>query len=76
MDVWIAIMVLVGGLVLLFVSSDRAVDALIKLALTLGASVFAIGFVVSAIGSDLPEIVNSVISASLGHGAISVGDSL
>lgn len=75
-DVWLAVMVLLGGLALLFFSSDRAVDVLIKLSSMLGASVFTIGFVVSAIGSDLPELVNSVISSFLGHGGISVGDSL
>jgi cation:H+ antiporter len=34
-----------------------------------------VGFIFSSIGSDLPEIVNSFISAYLGHGNISVGDS-
>jgi Ca2+/Na+ antiporter len=36
---------------------------------------FSVGFIISSIGSDLPEIVNGIISAYLGHGNISVGDS-
>lgn len=40
-----------------------------------GASIFNVGFIVSSIGSDLPKIVNSVVSSFLGHGDISIGDS-
>jgi cation:H+ antiporter len=32
--------------------------------------------VLVALGTDLPEIMNSIISASLGHGNINVGDSI
>ncbi len=64
-----------GGLLILFFSSETAVDSLIKMATLLGASVFTVGFIFSSLGSDLPEIVNSVISSYLGHGDISVGDS-
>lgn len=75
MAVWLAALGLVGGLVILFFSSETAVDNLIKMASLLGASVFTVGFIFSSIGSDLPEIVNSIISSYLGHGDISVGDS-
>ncbi len=64
-----------GGLLILFFSSETAVDSLIKMATLLGASVFTVGFIFSSLGSDLPEIVNSVISSYRGHGDISVGDS-
>jgi cation:H+ antiporter len=66
---------LILGLIILFISSEIAVDNLIKIATLLGASIFTVGFIFSSIGSDLPEIVNSVYSAYLGHGDISVGDS-
>ena len=56
---------LVCGLIIMFFSSDKAVNALIKLSLMWGISVFTIGFVVSAIGSDLPELINSIVSAYL-----------
>jgi len=73
--IWQAILgLLVGGLILV-VSSERAVDQLIKLAKIIGLSTFTMGFVIASLGSDLPEIINSLISSYLGHGDISVGDS-
>jgi len=71
-----AILGLVSGGVILIVSSEKAVDQLIRLSKIIGLSTFTIGFVVASLGSDLPEIINSLISAYLGHGDISVGDSL
>jgi cation:H+ antiporter len=58
----------------LIISSEKAVDQLIKLAKIVGLSTFTIGFVIASLGSDLPEIINSLISSYLGHGDISVGD--
>ena len=60
---------------MLIVSSGKTVDQLIKLSKIIGLSTFTIGFVVASIGSDMPELINSVISSYLGHGDISVGDS-
>jgi len=76
MELWLAVIVLIIGMGILYLSSELAVDRLILLASKLGASLFTVGFVVSSIGSDLPEIVNSIISSYLGHGNISIGDSL
>jgi cation:H+ antiporter len=75
MLVWQAILGLLGGGLILIVSSEKAVDQLIKLAKIIGLSTFTIGFVIASLGSDLPEIINSIISSYLGHGDISVGDS-
>jgi cation:H+ antiporter len=75
MDLVLAFVALIIGFVILYFSSDLAVDRLISLATILGASLFSVGFIISSIGSDLPEIVNGIISAYLGHGDISVGDS-
>jgi cation:H+ antiporter len=76
LEPWQAIIGLIAGLVILLLSSERTIDQLVKLGSLIGLSTFTIGFVISAIGSDLPEIVNSVLSAYVGHGEISVGDSL
>lgn len=76
MQIWQAILGLLAGGLILIVSSERVVDQLIKLSKIIGLSTFTIGFVVASLGSDLPEIVNSLISAYMGHGDISVGDSL
>jgi cation:H+ antiporter len=75
MFVWQAILGLLGGGLILIVSSEKAVDQLIKLAKIIGLSTFTIGFVIASLGSDFPEIINSIISSYLGHGDISVGDS-
>jgi len=75
MLIWRAILGLLAGGLILIVSSERAVDQLIKLAKIIGLSTFTIGFVIASLGSDLPEIINSLISSYLGHGDISVGDS-
>lgn len=64
-----------AGALVLIVSSGKTVDQLIKLSKIIGLSTFTIGFVVASIGSDMPEIINSLISSYLGHGDISVGDS-
>jgi cation:H+ antiporter len=66
---------LIFGIVILFYSSEFSVDKMISIAQFFKISLFLIGFIVSSIGSDLPEIFNSVISAYLGHGGVSVGDS-
>jgi cation:H+ antiporter len=72
---WQAVFGLLAGGLILIVSSEKAVDQLIKLAKIIGLSIFTIGFIVASIGSDLPEIINSLISSYLGHGDITVGDS-
>lgn len=76
MLIWQAILGLIFGGIILIISSDRAVDQLIKLAKLVGLSTFTIGFILASLGSDLPELMNSLISSYIGHGDISVGDSL
>lgn len=44
--------------------------------MALGISPFTIGLMLASIGTDLPEIANDVISSALGHGDITIGDSL
>jgi cation:H+ antiporter len=75
MNMVLSFLGLLLGLVILFYSSELAVSKMISIAQIFGLSMFMIGFIVSAVGSDLPEIFNSITSAYLGHGAISIGDS-
>ena len=75
MLMWQAVLGLLTGGLILIVSSEKAVDQLINLAKILGLNIFTIGFIVASIGSDLPEIMNSLISSYLGRGDITVGDS-
>ncbi len=64
---------LIAGLVLLAYSGDKAVEHSAILALKLGIPPLMIGLLLVSLGTDLPEIVNSIISSALGHGDINVG---
>ncbi|MGD8544717.1 MAG: hypothetical protein PVH12_00960 [Candidatus Bathyarchaeota archaeon] len=66
---------LIAGLVLLILSSDKAVEHSVFFASALGISPLIIGLVLVSIGTDLPEISNSIISSWSGHGDINLGDS-
>ena len=39
-------------------------------------SPFFVGMVLLAIGTDIPEIVNSIVTSAAGHGDLNVGDSV
>ncbi|MDH5462294.1 MAG: hypothetical protein OEX09_08760, partial [Candidatus Bathyarchaeota archaeon] len=64
------------GVALLAFSSDTAVEHSVSIASALGASPLIIGLVLVSIGTDLPEVANSIIASKVGHGDINVGDSL
>jgi len=72
----VAILILILGLTLLVFSSDKAVKHSIRIASALGASPLMIGLILVSIGTDLPEVANSIIASTAGHGDINVGDSL
>lgn len=67
--------VLVAGLVLLIISSDKAVEHSVYFAYALGIPSLIVGLVLVSIGTDLPEISNSIVSCWSGHGDIDLGDS-
>lgn len=66
----------VGGLTVAVVASQYALRSAISLSQRLGLSRFVIGVTVMAIGTDLPEIANSIIASATGHGDVNVGDSI
>ncbi|MFX1287426.1 MAG: sodium:calcium antiporter [Promethearchaeota archaeon] len=72
----LAIFILVGGIALIIFSSKFAVKHSAMLATALGISPLIIGVTLVSIGTDISEIFNSIISCSLGHGDIDVGDSV
>jgi len=72
----LGVMILVAGILLMTLSSDKAVEHSVILASALGISPFMIGFTLVSIGTDLPGIVNSIVSCALGHGDINAGDSI
>jgi cation:H+ antiporter len=72
----IAVAVLIIGIVLMVYSSDKAVEHSVKIASAFRISSLMIGLILVSIGTDLPEIVNSIISCAVGHADIELGDSL
>jgi cation:H+ antiporter len=67
---------LVGGLAVALVASGRAVAYTRALAAALGAPPFIVGVALVSIGTDLPEIANSVAAHIQGEGDVNVGDSV
>jgi len=73
-DIILAVSAFLGGVALLAYSSEKAVKHSVSMASALGISPLMIGLVVVSLGTDLPEIVNSITSSAMGHGDIAVGD--
>jgi len=70
----IAIFWFIVGLVVLIVSSQALVWGAEQIAITLGISELIIGLTVVAIGTSLPEMAASVMSAVRGHHDIALGN--
>jgi cation:H+ antiporter len=66
----------IGGLAVAIVASDRAVAYTRALAVALGAPAFVVGVTLVSIGTDLPEIANSIAAHVQGEGDVNVGDSV
>jgi Ca2+/Na+ antiporter len=75
-DVVFQLALLVGGLGLALVASDVAVSYTRALAHSLGAPSFVVGVVLVALGTDLPEIANSIAAHLQDEGDVNVGDSV
>jgi cation:H+ antiporter len=75
-EIVVAVAVLIIGIAIMAYSSDKAVRHSVKIASALRISPLVIGLILVSIGTDLPEIVNSITSSAMGHGDINIGDSL
>lgn len=64
------------GFLVAVVASRRAVTHTVELASGTRLPRFMIGFTLLAVGTDLPEIANSVVASLTGHGDLNVGDSV
>ena len=71
----VAIVPFLAGMAVLAYSSKKAVEHTVSVASNLNISPFLIGLVVVSVGTDIPEMFNSILSSSIGHGDINVGDS-
>jgi cation:H+ antiporter len=76
LDIALQIFLLVGGLAVALVASDYAVAYTRALAAALGAPPFIVGVALVSIGTDLPEIANSIAAHAQGEGDVNVGDSV
>lgn len=76
LELIIAVAVFILAVVLLTFASDKAVEHSISIASAMRASPLIVGLLLVSIGTDLPEITNSIVSCASGHGDINVGDSL
>ena len=65
-----------AGFAGMVVASRFTVDSAIELVAGSRVPPFVIGMTVLAIGTDLPEIANSIVSSWAGHGDVNVGDSV
>ena len=61
------------GIGIMLFSSDKVVAYAQKFAVVFNFPPLIVGLVIVAIGTDLPEIANSIISATMGHGDITIG---
>ena len=71
---WVAL--LLGGLGVALWASTRTVRHARALAETTRIPPFFLGITLLAIGTDLPEIANSIIACATGHGDLNAGDSI
>lgn len=76
MEIALYLCLLVIGLGAALVASEIAVSYTRALAAGLGAPPFVVGVVLVALGTDLPEIANSIASHLQDQGDVNVGDSV
>ena len=74
MKVWQMLLATVGGLALVVLGADVAVDAATELAIIFGMSERFIGLTVVALGTSLPELFTSVTAARKGNADIAIGN--
>lgn len=72
----LAFSAIAGGFTLSVFASRRAVTDTADLAAGTSIPPFVVGFTLLALGTDLPEIANSIVSSISGHGDLNVGDSV
>lgn len=76
MEIGLYLFLLVAGLGAAIAASELAISYTRALAAGLGAPPFVVGVVLVAVGTDLPEIANSVASHLQDEGDVNVGDSI
>ena len=70
----VALLLLIGGLVLLTIGADRFVVGAVRLSQILGVTPILIGALVIGLGTSLPELLVSVLASSRGQLDIAIGN--
>lgn len=73
-NVWVDVMMVVGGLVALILGAQWLVDSAETLALAAGISPLVIGLTLVAVGTSLPELATTVVAVRRNEGDIAVGN--
>jgi len=73
---FLLIIIFLLGITLLIFCSERFVEEAMILATVFNLPIFLFGITFAAIGTDLPEIANSLISSAFSHGDVMIGDLL
>lgn len=75
-DTLIWLSVIIAGFGIMILASQRVIHHISKLAYGLSIPPFVLGITLVAVGTDLPEIANSIMSSLAGQGDVNVGDSI
>lgn len=74
MPTWLALVKAIGGIALMMLGAKLLVDNSIILARSWGVSEAVIGLTIVAVGTSLPELATSVMSAIRGHNDVAFGN--
>ena len=70
------IILLLGSFAITIFASKRAVKEVRQVVVRIGLPSFFVGLTLVAIGTDLPEIANSIVASMAGRGDLNAGDSI
>lgn len=74
LPLWLAGLLLIGGIALLVFGAQLLVDGAVSIATALGVSSLVIGLTVVAVGTSLPELATSLIAVRRGERDMAVGN--
>ncbi len=73
-NIWVLLLMTVGGLVAIVFGSDITVDNAVAIAKVLGMSDALIGLTIIAFGTSLPELITSITAGRKGNADIAIGN--
>lgn len=70
------VMRLVGGTLLVYISSDHLIDSLLAISESTGIGEEVVAFLLLAVGTSLPEMATSIVAAKKGQAGLAIGNIL